>query len=329
MPRDILSQSEIDSLISALSAGILEEKAPPEKKEARLYDFRRPTKFSKEQLKTLQVIHDNYARTTGNFLAAFLRAPVKFEVVSVTQSTFDEFIFSLPVPTLMTVFNLSADLGAAMLETSPPFAFTLIDLLFGGEGRAPARVREFTEIEITVLRQVIERFLDNLSYAWKGIVQFSPQIESMETNPQFSQVVASSETVAVVTISAQIRNVQGFVNLCFPYIALDRILPNLTAQQWFNQFQYPAGRERPADFSRALGNAEVEVKVILGNARITLEDFLQFQEGDVLTLHRRIGEPLEALVEGFPVFKVHPGMNGRRLAVSVQGWVQGEASCEQ
>ncbi len=329
MARDILSQSEIDSLISAISSGTLKEKTEVAAIEGAAYDFRRPTKFSKEQLKTLQVIHDYYARTMGNFLAAFLRTPVKCEVVSVGQVTFEEFICSLPVPTLMTVFNLSAELGVGILEISPSLTFTLVDLLFGGEGKVPSRFRELTEIEITVLRQIIERFLDNLSYAWKGIAQLSPQIESMETNPQFSQVVASGETVVLITVTAQINSIQGFVNLCFPYAALDQVLPSLTAQQWFNQYPRLQGRDHTAAISRAIGNTEVEIQVVLGTAQITLEDFLQIREGDVITLHRRLGEPLEATVEGYPVLTVHPGLNGGRLGIWIDGWLEGEQSIER
>lgn len=329
MTRDILSQSEIDSLISAISSGNLKDKTTLTEVEGAVYDFRRPTKFSKEQLKTLQVIHDYYARSIGNFLAAFLRAPVKCEVVSVGQVTFEEFICSLPVPTLMTVFNLSAELGAGILEISPSLTFTLVDLLFGGIGKVPARFRELTEIEITVLRQVIERFLDNLSYAWKGIAQLSPQIESMETNPQFSQVVASGETVVLITVTAQINSIQGFINLCFPYAALDQVLPSLTAQQWFNQYPRSQDQDHTGAIRRAIGNAEVEVQVVLGTAEITLEDFLQIREGDVLTLQRRLGEPLEATVEGQPVLIVHPGLNGRRLGICIDGWMEGDTNGER
>lgn len=326
-PRDTLTQSEIDSLISAISIGAIDTQAAPEKEEYRSYDFRRPTKFTKEQIRTLQIIHDNYARIMGNFLTAFIRVPVKLQVVSVAQVTYEEFVFSLPVPTLMTIYNASPDMGIAMLETSPTFVFTLIDLLFGGEGKPPAKIRELTEIELSVMRQVNEKFLDNLSYVWKGIVELSPQIESMDTNPQFNQVIASSETVALITLSVSVQNVQGFVNLCFPYVTLERVLPNLTAQQWFDQFQYNAGRGKPGNVEKCLRVVVVEVEAVLGKSRITLEDFMQLQEGDVLPLQRRKGEPLEVLVEGQPVFKAQPGAHGKQLGVQITGWIT-EEECQ-
>ncbi|MEW5785279.1 MAG: flagellar motor switch protein FliM [Bacillota bacterium] len=324
MPRDTLTQSEIDSLINAISAGAIDTHAKPEKEEHHTYDFRRPTKFSKEQMRTLQIIHDNYARIMGNFLSAFLRVPVKLMVVSVAQVSYEEFVLSLPVPTLMTIFNASPEMGLAMLETNPTFVFTLIDLLFGGAGKPPNKIRELTEIEISVMRQVKEKFLDNLGYVWKGIVELSPQIESMDTNPQFNQVISSSETVALVTISANVQNVQGFINLCFPYTTLERVLPNLTAQQWFDQFQQATGKEKPGNVKQCLMVPEIEVRVVLGMSRITLEDFMQLREGDVLPLQRRQGESLEVLVEGHPVFKAQPGMRGRHMGVQIVGWITEE-----
>ncbi len=324
MSKDALTQSEIDSLINAISSGDLEEETQDTADNYQSYDFRRPTKFSKEQIRTLQIIHENYARIMGNYLTSFLRVPVKLEVVSVAQVSYEEFVFSLPVPTLMTIFNMSKKMGVAMLETNPTFVFTIIDLLFGGEGKQPGKIRELTEIELSVMRQINEKFMDNLTYAWKGIVQLEPQIESMDTNPQFNQVIASSETVALVTFSANVQNVQGFVNLCFPFVGLEHVLSSLTAQHWFNQFQQAASKSKPGDVEKCLQNPEANVQAVLGKARITLDDFLQLQEGDVLPLRRRRGEPLELLVEGKPIFKVQPGLRGKQLAVKVVDWVSEE-----
>ncbi len=326
MPKDALSQSEIDSLINAISSGDLEEEPLDAGSDYQAYDFRRPTKFSKEQIRTLQIIHENYARIMGNYLTSFLRVPVKLQVVSVAQVSYEEFVFSLPVPTLMTIFNMSKDMGVAMLETNPTFVFTIIDLLFGGEGKQPGKIRELTEIELSVMKQINEKFLDNLGYAWKGIAQIEPQIESMDTNPQFNQVIASSETVALVTFSASVQNVQGFVNLCFPFIGLEQILSSLTAQHWFNQFQQSASKNKPGNIEKCLQVPQAEVKAVLGSARITLDDFLQLQEGDVLPLKRRRGEPLELLVEGKPLFRVQPGTRGNRLGVKVVDYIAEENS---
>lgn len=328
MTGDRVTPSEVDSLISTRSPGVVEDKALPGKEVYKPYDFRRPTKFAKEQLKTIHIVHENYSRITGNFLTAFLRVPVKLEVVSVSQITYEEFIYSLPIPTLITIFNMSSDLGIAMLETNPNFVFTVIDLLFGGEGNPPGIIRELTEIEISVMRQILERLLSNLGYVWKGIAALSPQIESIDTNPQFNQVISSSETIALITISVKVNNVGGLLNFCFPYITLDRVLPNLTAQHWFNQFQQTAEGANVSDIEKSLLATPVEVAVVLGKAAITLDDFFHLQEGDVLTLRRLSGEPLEVLVENNPVFLAQPGLSGKQLAVQITGWTNEAGSAD-
>ncbi len=323
MSKDVLSQKEIDSLISAVSTGEIEEEAEEGGEEFQLYDFRRPTKFSKEQLRTLQIIHENYARIMGNYLTAYLRVPVQLEVESVSQVTYEEFINSLPVPTLMTIFNMSNDLGVAMAETNPSFVFAFIDLVFGGDGKTMPDPRELTEIEMSVMRQINEKMLDNLSYVWKGIADLDPQIESMDTNPQFNQVIATSETVALVTMTAQIQDTKAMINLCFPYITLDRVLSSLTAQQWFNQYQQATYKLKKDELKKFLQDSRVETKALLGSTVITLEDFLHLQEGDVLQLDRKEGEPLEVYVQNLPLFKGQPGLIGKKLALKITAWMGG------
>lgn len=329
MAKDILSQSEIDSLISALSSGVVKPVVKEdEKKDHRNYDFRRPSKFSKEQIRTLQVIHDNYARILGNFLAAYLRVPVQIQLVSVSQVTYEEFILSLPVPTLVTVFNMNPEMGSAMLETNPSFVFPLIDLVFGGSGDIPKDTRELTDIEITVMRQINDKLLNNLRYVWEDIIALTPRAENMETNPQFNQMFASTETVALLTFTTQIKGNQGMLNLCFPFITLEKIMPKLTAQFWFKQTSQELTRFHEQRLFKQLEKVEVDINVILGKTTVTLDDFLNFSKGDIIPLHRMEGEDLEVLVEGEQLFKAQPGAFGQNLAVQVTGWYleEGEES---
>src|SRR5690554_5747980 len=230
--KDVLSQEEIDSLIQALSTGELDE-SEKKTEEVSLYDFKRPNKFSKEQTRTLLNIHENFARILSNFLTVYLRTNVQVKMESVSQITFEEFIFSLPSPTLMTIFSAGETMGSAMLETNPQFVFPIIDLLFGGRGEMPSAARELTEIELTVMRRILAKILENLRYAWEDVYELTPVIENMDTNPQFNQMIASSETVALMTFSTTIGEVKGLINLCFPYLTLEPVVPNLTSQHWF------------------------------------------------------------------------------------------------
>ena len=321
MAKDILSQSEIDSLIGALSSGTVQSEENEENTaEHRGYDFRRPSKFSKEHIRTLQFLHDNYSRILGNFLAAYLRVPVQVQLISVSQVTYEEFVNSLPIPTLVTIFNMNGDMGSAMLETNSSFVFPLIDLVFGGEGSVPKNTRELTDIELTVMRQINEKLLENLRYVWEDIVEITPRVEGMETNPQFNQIFASTETVALLTFSTQIKGIQGLLNLCFPFITLEKVMPKLTAQFWFKQSPQEVSRLHEMRLIKQLGKVEVDVSAMLGQTTVTLDDFLSFCEGDIIPLHRMEGDDMDVLVEGEFLFKAQPGAYGQNIAMQITGW---------
>jgi flagellar motor switch protein FliM len=323
--KEVLSQSEIDSLISALGSGKIEdEEKSADGSEHQSYDFRRPSKFSKEQIRTLQIIHENYARILGNFLSAYLRVPVQIQLVSVSQVTYEEFIFSLPVPTLVTVFNMSAEMGKAMLETNPSFVFPLIDLVFGGEGKQLEKTRELTDIELTVMQQINNKLLQNLSYVWEDIALLEPRVENMDTNPHFNQMFASTETVALLSFSVQIKENQGLINLCFPFITLEKIMPKLTAQFWFKGSNQGAARYNENVIIKQLEKVNVELSAVLGRTTITLDDFLHFKEGDIIPLFRQQGEDLDIYVEGELIFKGQPGAQGQNLAIQITGWADEE-----
>lgn len=271
-------------------------------------------------MRTLQVMHDNYARIVGNFLSAYLRVPVQIQLISVSQVTYEEFVFSLPIPTLVTIFNLGPELGNAMLETNPSFVFPLIDIVFGGEGRSPRNIRELTDIEISVMRQINGKLLSNLRYVWEDIAVLSPQIENMDTNPQFNQLFASTETVALLTFAVQIKENQGMLNLCFPFISLEKIVHKLTAQFWFKQQYQETTAFQEQLLLKQLEKVNVNLCVVLGRTKVTLADFLEFREGDIIQLSRKEGEDLDVYIENELLLKGQPGALGQNLAVQITGW---------
>lgn len=315
--KEVLSQHEIDSLIQALSKGhIAEEEGSGifATGTAPLYDFRRPNKFSKEQMRTLQIVHENFARILSNFLTAYLRTPVQIKLASVSQVTFEEFIFSLPAPTLLTIFNAAEGMGSAMLEANPQFVFPIIDLLFGGEGNTPKKIRELTDIELTVMRRIMTKILENLRYAWEDIVELLPRIENMDTNPQFNQMIASNEIVALMTLSTQIRESVGLVNVCFPFITLEPVIAKLTAQHWFSASQRLGSSDTRLVEAR-LETVDVSLAAVLGETTVKMEDFLQFEIGDVILLDQQVDSPMSLLVEDKPMFEIQAGVSMGRRAV--------------
>ena len=344
MSKNVLSQSEIDSLISSLSddeggepsPGVESEQpakggipsAAPEEYSA--YDFRSPTKLTKEQMNTLRVIHDNFARIVGNFFSAYLRVPFKLEVISVTQVTYEEFISSITIPTVISVFDMSPEMGVAVMEVNPASAFSLIDLNFGGDGKSIPKNRELTDIELEVMRHISNRLLENLTYVWKVVANLDPEIQSLDTNPHFTQAIAANETIALITFNVEVQENKGMINFCYPYITLEKISSNLTAQSWYNEYRKIATQPDPRHLESSLAEAEVDVRAVLGETKITMEDFFQLQEGDVLQLNRNEGDPLDLLVEDNIIFKGHPGViEGSNLALQITGLAEEEEKEEE
>jgi flagellar motor switch protein FliM len=266
------------------------------------------------------MIHDNFGRLVSNFLSGYLRTSVQVKIVSVDQVTYEDFLVSIPMPTLITVFSLAPLKGTAILETSPAFVFPILDLLLGGTGFMPQKARELTDIEIGVLRRVNTRILEQLRYAWGDLVSFEPHIEFLETNPQFNQVLSPNETVAVITFTTQVGETQGLINLCWPYISLEAVVGRLTARYWFAAQETEDQESSRQTLVRLLEEVPVELAVRAGSTQITLREFLELQPGDVIALDRSVKEDLELLVGGRPYLYGQPGVVGKKLGLLLTGW---------
>ncbi len=319
MSKEVLSQGEIDSLLAALMSGDVPQETieAKEHKKLKLYDFRRPNKFTKEQLRTLQVMHEGFARLLTNFLSGYLRSTITIEMASIGQFTYEEFVNSVPNPTVMTVFSLSPLKGTALMETNLQFLFPVIDLQFGGPGEMPLKIRELTDIELSVANRIIKRLLDHLTISWKDFVSITPKIESIDANPHIHQLMSPNDIVAVVTLSAGVgTEVRGLINLCLPYSLLDSILSKFSLA---NQFTRNTEQEETdlRSLEYWLGESDVEVNVVAGQADICVKEFLQLQVGDVLPLDRSFTQDLDMYVGEELKYKVQVGTVGQSLAVQV------------
>lgn len=323
---EVLSQSEIDALLSALSEGAVnaeELKAEQKRKRIRVYDFRRPSKFAKDQINTLQVINENYARSLGTFLSAQLRTPVQIEVLSVEQLTYEEFIRSIPNPTILNIFSLYPLDGNSIMEINPNLGFALLDRLLGGPGSSLPRVRGLTEIEQTVIERIVQRMLDYLEEPWGGIIELSPSLERMETNPQFTQLVSPSEIMMLVSLEARMGEVVGLINICIPFLVLEPIMERLTVHYYYSTTTKPTTPENIAAIRHKLDKTLIPVRAVLGRASITVEELLGLNVGDVIPLERKIREPLEVVVGEKVKFLANPGTHDGRNAVQVFQIIKG------
>ncbi|MEG6520932.1 flagellar motor switch protein FliM [Desulfotomaculum sp. 1211_IL3151] len=319
MSKEVLSQGEIDSLLAAMLSGEVSQEAieSKEEKKYKSYDFRRPNKFTKEQLRTLQVLHEGYARLLSNFLSGYLRTPITIEIASIGQFTYEEFINSVPSPTVMTIFSLAPLKGSALLETNLQFLFPIIDLQFGGPGEMPGKVRELTDIELSVSNKIIKQLLDHLTISWKDTMSVTPRIESIDANPHLHQLMSPNDIVVVITFSTGVGSeVRGLINVCLPYSLLDPILSKFSMA---SQFTRPTEQEQSELMALEywLGESDVAIRVIMGNADLSVKDFLQLQVGDVLPLDRGFTQDLDMQIDDELKYKVQVGTVGQSLAVQV------------
>jgi flagellar motor switch protein FliM len=317
---EVLSQSEIDALLSALSSGELvpdEIGREEEKHKIKIYDFKSPQKFSKDHIRTLELIHDNFARIISNYLTAQVRMNVKVKIESVEQITYEEFIHSIPSPTILTVFKMPPLNGSILFETNPQFVFQVTDILLGGNGFGKYKMREFTDIDKNIIRQVNKGLIANLKLAWEEVLEVEPEIEGIETNPALNQTLAPNEPVALITFSVEIGKNNTFINICIPYLSIEKVLDKLVVQYWFQQHDEELLRESREKIKNRLNIVEVGLTAVLGSAAITVDDFLKLVPGDVIALKAKSSDAVRVLVEDQESYFAKPGIAGKNLGVQI------------
>ncbi|MGI5921885.1 MAG: flagellar motor switch protein FliM [Syntrophomonadaceae bacterium] len=328
---EVLSQSEIDALLSALSSGSVdanELKQEQNRKKVKVYDFRRPNKFSKDQIHTLQVIYENYSRSLGTYLSAQLRASVQLEVLSVEQLTYEEFIRSIPNPTILGIFSLYPLEGSAIIEINPNLGFAFLDRLLGGPGLSPARTRGLTEIERTVMERLVQLMLDHLREPWEGIIEMEPGLERIETNPQFTQLVSPSEIMMIVSLETKMGDILGMINMCVPFLVLEPIMSKLSVHYYYSSSAQNVVPENIQAIRNKIEDSYVPVKVVLGRNTITVKDLLELSVGDVIPVERQIREDMEILIGQKTKFWGKPGTSGNKLSVQITRVLEEESENE-
>lgn len=322
---DILSQSEIDALLAALSTGTIdveEVKSEEQRKKVKTYDFRRPNKFSKDQVRTLVMLHENFARLLSTSLSTYLRTVVRAEVASVDQLTYEEFTKSLQNPTTMNILSLKPLEGNIVFEFSPNLAFAIIDRLLGGSGSTVERPRELTDIEQTVIKRVVQKTFSNIKEAWSVVADLTPSYEGIEMNPLFTQIVPPTDMVILITLEVRISDTRGLMNICFPFAVLEPLLDHLNAQFWFASSKKASTEASLAALQNRLSMARVQLTVELGRTAITVQELLSLSCGDVIQLEQTVKQPLIARVGQNEKFLAFPGLSGSKLAIQIHQVLQ-------
>lgn len=324
---EILSQNEIDALLSALSAGTMTETPAPAEagKGVKTYDFKHPDRFSKDQTRSLQMLHEHFARLFSTSLSTYLRTITEVKLVSVDQLSYDEFIRSIPNPTCINLFEMTPLEGNALLEISPSLSFSIIDRLMGGKGQAFHKNRELTEIEKSILLRVIDRIFDSLQEAWSSVVDLSVQLKATEVNPQlFLQLYLPTEMVILMTLEAHVGESSGTFCVCIPYVVLEPIAGRLSSRSWFSGKSSSNLDATRAVMETHLNKFNLVLTAFLGGATLKVNDLLTLERGDVVALNRRKDEEIEVEVAGKPMFLARPGTHRKHRAFKITQVTGGE-----
>jgi flagellar motor switch protein FliM len=317
---DVLSQNEIDALLAALSSGEMdaeELKKEESEKRVRTYDFKRAVRFSKDHIRSLTRIHENFARYLTTFFSAQLRTFVQINVVQVEQLPYDEFIRSIPKMTILNIFEASPLEGRMVMEVHPNVAYAMLDRMLGGVGTSPSKINALTEIETIVMENIFAKAFDSLQEAWKTIIDIQPRLEALETNPQFMQIVSPNETIALISLSTKIGDTTGMINLCIPHVVIEPIMPRLSVHHWFVSQKKTRAQEEIDALQSRLTKAELPFIAELGSSQITIHEFLNLAAGDVIKLDREAGQPLQLMVGSRLKYYGSPGTVKGKLAVQI------------
>jgi len=316
---EILSQEEIDALLSAVSYGEdIEVEAEPSKAERLIntYDFRHPARVSKDQLRTLQNLHDNFARLLSSTFSTLQRSVIEINLVSVDQITYSEFIMSLSSPSCTYTFRMEPLEGVAIIDFSQSVVFSFVDRLFGGRGTSIVTEREITWIEKSVMNNIIDCSLRDLERTWERIIPLECNVEMLETNPEFVQVVPASETVVLISFELKSENVSGLVNLCYPYISIEPIAFRLGGQNLVSSAK-EVPKEELLKNRKRIELFDTNVKVHLGSTNITVGELLKLKVGNIVTLNKKVSDDIEVYVEDELKFYGRPGIVGKYKGVEI------------
>lgn len=316
---EVLSQSEIDNLLAMMSAGELDvdKMQDEEEKQVKNYDFNRPAKFSKEHLRTLEIIYEHYGRLISNNLPVYLRKNVQVSVSSSETVTFSEFSNALSNPVILGIMDFQPLNGNIIVELSTNLGYTMIDRMLGGSGVPLEKSRSFSEIEMTIIEKMMVLFTQLMRDPWKNVLEISPMLSRLETNPQFAQIVAPTDMTAIVTLNMKIGDVEGYINICLPFLTLEDIMDKLNTKYWYSTMQENKDQNYEEYIEALIRKVDVPVKAVLGKSNISVSDFLGLQIGDCIRLNTKVDSEMEVYVGNIKKFTALPGANNDVYAVRV------------
>ncbi len=318
---EILTQEEIDSLLGAVSTGDVPastDAAVRRHQTVLPYDFRRPNRIAREQVRTLQMLHDGFARNLTTSLSAYLRSVLDVQLTSVEQLSYGEFMLSVTAPAVLGIFEMAPLKGGAVLDVNPSLVFPMIDRILGGTGRAAAQIRELTEIERALATRIFRKLVSDLQQAWSQLGRFECRLLNVETNPQFVQLTSPNDLVILITFDMHLGEVTGVLNLCLPFATLEPVLPKLMTQRWFGT-PLPAadGGAVSKEIETHLRATRLDLRAVLEPFEVPIGELTRWKPGDVLPLPWENDLKVVLEVGGKPRFAGRAGRKQRKRAVEI------------
>jgi flagellar motor switch protein FliM len=334
---DVLSRNDVESLLKALDgapapaaatdgapAAKQESKKPAAKVRVLAYDFKRPERVGKEQMRALQSLHDGFSRNFGASLSAVLRSIVEVRLISVDQLTYSEFVYSLEIPTCFNLLKPMPLEGNWVLDISPSLLYPIIDRMLGGTvGSDSSLKRPLSEIELRLASRITNVFLRELQVAWSNVVQLNIEVERVESNPQLVQIVPPNEVVVMVSFELSMGSIRGMANLCIPFNTIERVGSMLTNNSWVAYASTRANAETKSKLTSRLDGSLADVIVTLARSTIKTADLFDLEVGDIISTEKDINQPLEVEIADRVKFHASAGAFKGRKAIKIDHIMSG------
>lgn len=321
-----LTQSDIDLLLAALAEGDLDSDLLKENKgkQVKPYDFNHPTKFSKDHLRTLEIIFEHYGRLISTNLPLYLRQNVQVTVSNSETVSFSEFTNQLSNPAVMGIINFSPLNGQIIVDLSTVVAYSMLDRMLGGSGAPLEKSREFSEIELMIIQKILIVFTQLLRDPWKNVIDINPVLQRLETNPQFAQIIAPNDMIALVTLNIKIGDVEGSITVCLPFFTLEDVMDKLNTKFWFSNMQENRDDNYELYIESLVRKVDIPVRAVLGRSTISVFDFMNLQVGDCIRLDSKVDEDMNIYVGNLKKFTALPGTEKDAYAVRITSVIREE-----
>ena len=323
---DILSQEEIDNLLKGLTDGSVDvdDIKNQDDRQVKNYDFKRPAKFSKEHLRTLELIFEHYGRLLSTNLPVYLRKNVQVNVVSSETVTFNEFTNALSNPVVLGIVNFQPLSGNILIDLGANVGYSFIDRMLGGTGIGLDKPRPFTDIEMPLIEKLVTICMQLMVEPWQNVVSINPVMEKIETNPQFAQVISPTDMIAIVTLNIKIGETEGLMNVCLPYFTLESVMDKLNTKFWFSTMQKNVDEDFGEYLETMVKHVDVPVRAVLGKCNVSVNDFVHLQPGDIIRLDNRVNTDMQVYVGNIYKFTGLPGTTKDKYAVRITSVVREE-----